>query len=410
MRASRSYVRISSIIASRAGGVSLSGSRLDAGLGSPPDRTRGHVPATVAASSWSDQSRPTMTEGGREAPGSRPMASSMLRNRALSISGSSRRSTPCESKSTDDAGAARPVLRGTAQRGHEPEVIEDHGADLEDELLRRVEGLLDQLAQGRQLIDAARVALRRRAAPRSRPGGRCWRGTAPGRRGAGGRCRGAGPPGCAASARARSMPGAICDAPAVTARGRSPRGRRCRTRRQAADAREAVVDLDDALEEAREHALLALEHLALRVEEQLDGAWSVRRLVRDLIDLGPVRRRDWPRGSFELAFDLGAPRLMPLDLDEHLLHEHVDLGVLFLDATDVRLELGAQGGHAGRPRAAGSRPPSPHRVARPSCRPEPGLPLREGVDGAPKPLGLTGPGGAARRARVGSEALNPRGS
>ena len=32
---------------------------------------------------------------------------------------------------------------------------------------------------------------------------------------------------------------------------------------------EAVVDLDEPLQEARQHALLALEHLALRVEEQL---------------------------------------------------------------------------------------------------------------------------------------------
>jgi hypothetical protein len=35
------------------------------------------------------------------------------------------------------------------------------------------------------------------------------------------------------------------------------------------------------------------------------------------------------------------------DLDEDLLHEHVDLDVLALDAPDVRFELCAKPGHAG---------------------------------------------------------------
>ena len=36
---------------------------------------------------------------------------------------------------------------------------------------------------------------------------------------------------------------------------------------------------------------------------------------------------------------------MPFDLDEDLLHEHVDLAVLAFDTPDVGLELGADPGH-----------------------------------------------------------------
>ena len=50
-------------------------------------------------------------------------------------------------------------------------------------------------------------------------------------------------------------------------------------------ARQAVVDLDEPLQEAGQDALLALEHLALGVEEQLDRRVSARRLVRISRDL-----------------------------------------------------------------------------------------------------------------------------
>ena len=149
-----------------------------------------------------------------------------------------------------------------------------------------------------ELVDATRVALPGRAAPRSRPGARCWRGSAPDRRGAGGRCRDAGPPGCAvpvaSAGRCRARPGA----PRPFANGRSPGvATGAGPARQPADAREAVVDLDHALEEASEDALLALEHLALRIEEQLERRVEARMLLRASPQLDRVRRSGRPRAS-----------------------------------------------------------------------------------------------------------------
>ena len=77
--------------------------------------------------------------------------------------------------------------------------------------------------------------------------------------------------------------------------------------------------------------------------------------MRTSADLVLVRgRARLERG--ELALHLAAPRLVALDLDEDLLHEHVDLAVLALDAADVLLELGTHAATAGVA-TAGARPP-----------------------------------------------------
>ena len=82
------------------------------------------------------------TRSGPE-PRNATRASSIIRKRPLSSSIGSRRSGPSESNSTGTPGPLAAVAGRAAQRGHEPEVVEDHRPDVEDERLRRVEGLLD---------------------------------------------------------------------------------------------------------------------------------------------------------------------------------------------------------------------------------------------------------------------------
>ena len=73
-------------------------------------------------------------------------------------------------------------------------------------------------------------------------------------------------------------------------RAQSGGGRRGRAGGAATHGGEAVVDLDEALQEARQHALLALEHLPLGVEEQL-AARQRQQAVADLGQLVGVWRR-----------------------------------------------------------------------------------------------------------------------
>ena len=58
-----------------------------------------------------------------------------------------------------DAGAAPTIGGEAADGGSQPEVVEDHGPDLEDEILGRVEGLLHEPAQRLDLFAGTRVVL-----------------------------------------------------------------------------------------------------------------------------------------------------------------------------------------------------------------------------------------------------------
>ena len=85
-------------------------------------------------------------------------ASSRIRKRPLSRSIGSRRSVPIDSNSTGDARPPAALAGGAAEGRHQPEVVEDHRPDVEDERLRRVERLLDHrdeladLALGRSRV------------------------------------------------------------------------------------------------------------------------------------------------------------------------------------------------------------------------------------------------------------------
>jgi len=118
------------------------------------------------------------------------------------------------------------------------------------------------------------------------------------------------------------------------------RGGRCRACGRTTEVSETVVDLDEPLQESCQDSLLALQDLALCVEEQLTASQR-QQAVPDLGQLVSVRRAAGFDGV-EPLLHLGAPAFVALDLDEDLLHEQIDLSALALDATDVVLELGAQ--------------------------------------------------------------------
>ena len=94
------------------------------------------------------------------------------------------------------------------------------------------------------------------------------------------------------------------------------------------------------MQEAGEHALFALEDLSLRIEQQL----STGQRKEPITHLGQLIKVGRAAGleAGEAAFHLSAPAFVPLDLEQDLLHEHVDLGVLALDAPDVLLDLTTQ--------------------------------------------------------------------
>ncbi len=189
----------------------------------------------------------------------------------------------------------RAVAGGPPQRRSQAQVVEDHGADLEDELLGRVEGLLHEPAQGLDLVAGARVALDQEALHdlglQADVGDRLRRSVVELAHDVAAQV-------LLAAQRQDGLVEAGRGA-AAGGHGQGPKARRghgCRPRGQAAPGGQAVVDLDEPLEEAGEDALLALEHLALGIEEEL--ATRQRQEARaDLVDLGPVRRGRWPRAS-----------------------------------------------------------------------------------------------------------------
>ena len=187
------------------------------GVGAPRPRSR---TAETSASSWSGSSRAgRTTRSGRTRRGSRPAPRRAIRNRPLSSSIGSRRSVPIESKSTGTPAAPAAIARRPAEGRHEPEVVEDHRPDVEDERLRRVEGLLDHRDELADLGAGLRRVAGRPAARRSGPGGRCWSGSGPGRRASPGRCRGGGPPGRrGSSATPPATPAVSRSAPAPASR------------------------------------------------------------------------------------------------------------------------------------------------------------------------------------------------
>ena len=153
----RAAARRSSIIAASAGGRSsparragpalLLGPHLGLDLGELAvgllDRARPVAARRDASLELLGASRAASRPGPARAPRYAASASSRIRNRPLSRSIGSRRSVPIESNSTGDAGPPAALARRSPQRRHEPEVVEDHRADVEDERLRRFERLLD---------------------------------------------------------------------------------------------------------------------------------------------------------------------------------------------------------------------------------------------------------------------------
>ncbi len=251
-----------------------------------------------------------------------------------------------------DTDAPPPIVGDTSDRWTEPEVVKNHGSDLEDEVPGRGQCRLHQLAQRFDLVDRPRVLLLDKPIHDLRLEADVGDGlgravveltndlTAQVLLAAhdGGRLVHARRAAATGGAGQRSQAGG---------------GHRSRSADSFAHGCEAIVDLDEALQEACQHALLALEHLALGVEEQLpsrQGQQVVASLHR--------RRRIHGCAGFEAGetgFHLGAASVVALDLGEDLLHEHVDLTVLAVDAADVLFELLAESQQA-RLRGADARP------------------------------------------------------
>ena len=136
-----------------------------------------------------------------------------------------------------------------------------------------------------------------RAAARSPPGARCWRGSGRGRRASGARCRGAAPPGLAAasaiedrsaSAGAVAAGGATTAVPGAPAANDGATGRGCGGTRL--DQRRAPASSTSRSRKRASVRLLAFEDLLLRLEQRRPPA-ECQQLAARLPELVGVRRR-----------------------------------------------------------------------------------------------------------------------
>ena len=354
--ASRWSARRSSIIAARAGGQVLA-RFLGSGDRRPPPWRTGSTTARVAATQppAARPSRGASDTWSGAAPryaGQRlvehPEQAALEVHRQPAV-------VPERVEVDRDARARAALACRPPERGHQPEVVEDHRSDVEDERLRRVQRLLDHRDQLAHLARGhGRVACRR-GAPRSGPGARCWSGSGPGRRASPGRSPGGGPPGRPITT-ARHAGSAWAHPPAAVGLGAV-----CRS---GSDTGQPVDVAGDGVAIAGEGPALALEDLDLGLHQRrsLGQRHQRRRLLEALVASRPSGR------PASLSAAAVRRRLVTRGLGLGLGRRQVDLAELVVERDEVVGEPGRDrrrppevGRRRGRrsainPRASGSSP------------------------------------------------------
>ena len=265
-----------------------------------------------------------------------------------------RRRGPCESNATSMP-ERRPAIDDQApERGHQPQVVEDHGPDVEDELLGGLQRGLDHRAQRGQLATQARIA----ATGQPLHDLRLERDVGEALRRAIVHVAG--------DVLAQLLLGPQQRAPVALrpAAGAARDGvRDGRPWRRAGDRRRCertgpwsapgqhLVDRLEPVPEARQRPCLALKHLLLGLEQDRTPAQD-QQLGAGLAQLGGIRTRIELHGG-DAVLRLGATGFVPLGLRHRLRRQERQLIELLVERGDVGGQHHPDAGDLGLGRGSG---------------------------------------------------------